>query len=224
VSRVDDQYYLYYSVSTFGSQTSAIGLARSPDLSSWTDLDAIITSDRSKAYNAIDAHLLEANGSKLLTFGSFWNGLYQIQMQTPPTSIQPGAQPYRVSGNSADKAQEGATVFRNGEYYYLFYSKGTCCGYDARKLPAPGKEYKIMVCRSTLPTGGFVDRSGTACTSGGGSVVLESHDWVYGPGGQGVFEDAILGPVSFLEYLRLSVLISPAQETGFELTFWWRRI
>lgn len=43
-----------------------------------------------------------------------------------------------------------------------------------------------MVCRSTSATGGFVDASGKACTGGGGTVVLQSHDFVYGPGGQGV--------------------------------------
>jgi arabinan endo-1,5-alpha-L-arabinosidase len=29
-----------------------------------------------------------------------------------------------------------------------------------------------------------VDEDGTACTDGGGTIVLESHDDVYGPGGQ----------------------------------------
>ena len=29
-----------------------------------------------------------------------------------------------------------------------------------------------------------VDATGTACTNGGGTVVLESHGTVYGPGGQ----------------------------------------
>jgi len=29
-----------------------------------------------------------------------------------------------------------------------------------------------------------VDKTGTACTNGGGTTVLESHGTVYGPGGQ----------------------------------------
>lgn len=60
---------------------------------------------------------------------------------------------------------------------------GICCGYDATR-PAAGAEYKIMMCRSTSGTGGFVDQNGISCTSGGGSVLLPSHDKVYGPGGQ----------------------------------------
>jgi hypothetical protein len=49
-------------------------------------------------------------------------------------------------------------MFKSGNYYYLFYSSGVCCGYDTSR-PASGEEYKIKVCRSTSPTGGFVSVS-----------------------------------------------------------------
>jgi arabinan endo-1,5-alpha-L-arabinosidase len=42
----------------------------------------------------------------------------------------------------------------------------------------------IMMARSTSPTGGFVDQDGVAATDSGGSILLQSHDYVYGPGGQ----------------------------------------
>lgn len=88
--------------------------------------------------------------------------------------------------------------YRSG-YYYLFWSEGICCGYDTSK-PATGAEYKIRVCRSTSATGGFTDKSGTSCTSGGGTTVLESHDAVYGPGGQGLFADSTHGTVLYYHY------------------------
>ena len=63
-----------------------------------------------------------------------------------------------------------------------------------------------MVCRSSVPNGGFVDKSGKACTNGGGSVVLESHGWVYGPGGQGVYFDEVLkGVVLYYHYVDTRV-------------------
>lgn len=195
---VDSTYYLYYSVSTFGSQNSAIGVARSNslDIGTWTDLGSTgVVSDRSRPFNAIDGSLFVIDDSPILTFGSFWQGLYQVQMNRPPTSILSSAQPYQLSFNSADTAQEGPSVFQYGDWYYLFYSKGSCCGYD-RDRPASGKEYKIMACRSSSPTANFVDRDGVACARGGGTTVLESHSWVYGPGGQGVYQDVRLGPVS----------------------------
>lgn len=48
-----------------------------------------------------------------------------------------------------------------------------------------------------------VDKSGVKCTAGGGTTVLESHGWVYGPGGQGVFSDPSLGPVLYYHYGKL---------------------
>ena len=42
----------------------------------------------------------------------------------------------------------------------------------------------IMMARSTSATGGFVDKDGIATTNSGGSILLKSHDYVYGPGGQ----------------------------------------
>lgn len=197
VSLIGNTYYLFYSVSTFGSQSSAIGLARSSsmDIGTWTDLGATgVSSDKTKRFNAIDPNLISVNGTYHMTFGSFWDGIYQVQMNSPPTSVKSGVQPTQILHYNGDGAMEGPAVLRYGEYYYLFFSKGQCCGLD-KSRPAAGKEYRIMVCRSRVSTGGFVDKSGRACTNGGGTVVLESHKWVYGPGGQGVYEDPVHGPV-----------------------------
>ena len=58
-----------------------------------------------------------------------------------------------------------------------------------------------MVCRSTSPTGGFVDKDGIDClTESGGTLVLGSHDDVYAPGGQGVNYDNDLGLVIYYHY------------------------
>ena len=112
----------------------------------------------------------------------------------PPVTISSGTPAAQLSYDSVDTAQEGPYMYRHGGYYYLFVSKGSCCGYD-QKRPARGKEYRISVCRSTSVTGNFVDQSGKSCRDGGGTVVLASHDWLYGPGGQGVYDDPTLGPV-----------------------------
>ena len=53
-------YHLYYAVSTFGSQVSAIGLATNPTLDPsspnyhWTDQGPVITSTNGSPYNTID--------------------------------------------------------------------------------------------------------------------------------------------------------------------------
>ncbi len=190
---------MYYAVSTFGTQNSAIGVARSTtmDVGTWTDLGSTgIVSSSSTAYNAIDPNLIVDNGDYFLTFGSFWNDLYRVRVT--PTVTNGGF--YQVAYDFSDTAIEGPYVFKYGSYYYLFFSKGQCCGYDTN-MPASGKEYRIMVCRGTSAVGPFVDKDGTSCRSGGGTMVLPSHDWVYGPGGQGVMQDPTYGPVSFTLFL-----------------------
>ncbi|TMW63236.1 hypothetical protein Poli38472_002177 [Pythium oligandrum] len=200
VQKVGDTYYLYYSVSTFGSQTSALGVASSKtmDVGTWTDHGSIgVKSDSSKPYNAIDANLLVDGNNHYMTFGSFWKDIYQVKMAGPKKITGSAVQ---VTYDPKFDSIEGAYVFKHGSYYYLFYSQGQCCALDTKR-PAAGKEYKIKVCRSAKPTGGFVDKNGVSCTNGGGTIVLESHDYVYAPGGQGVYQDPIEGPIIYYHYV-----------------------
>jgi arabinan endo-1,5-alpha-L-arabinosidase len=164
VHLVGSTYYLYYSVSTFGSQNSAIGLATSStmDVGSWTDHGATrIASNSSKNYNAIDPNLIAVGSSYYLNFGSFWGDIYQAPMASTPTKAS-GAS-YNIAFNaSGTHAQEGAYMFGYGGYYYLFFSRGICCGYDSSR-PAVGAEYSIMVCRSSSATGNFVSPNSFYC-------------------------------------------------------------
>ncbi|KAM0148513.1 hypothetical protein ACHAPC_000864 [Botrytis cinerea] len=61
VHLVGSTYYMYYAVSTFGSQNSAIGVATSStmEVGSWTDHGATgVASSAGKLYNAIDPNLI----------------------------------------------------------------------------------------------------------------------------------------------------------------------
>lgn len=149
-----------------------------------------------------DPALIEEDGSYYLAFGSFWKDLFVVPMKSTPTAASGSAT--QIAYDASNTAEEGAFIFPHGGYYYLFYSKGQCCGYDTSK-PAAGGEYKIMVCRSSSATSGYVDKDGTACTSGGGTVVLESHGNVYGPGGQGVLQDTTYGPILYYHYVDTTV-------------------
>lgn len=159
VQKVGDTYYLYYSVSSFGSQDSAIGVATSTtlDVNSWTDLGSTgVSSSSGKSYNAIDGNLLYDGSNYYLNFGSFWHDIYQVKMANPPSKVASGSTSTNIAYvPSGTHAQEGSFVYKYGSYYYLFFSVGQCCGYDTSK-PAAGGEYKIQVCRSSSPTGGYV--------------------------------------------------------------------
>ena len=114
IAKVGDLYYLYYSVSEFGSQNSAIGLATSPsmDVGTWTDLGSTgITSKPGSNYNAIDANLIALNeGGYRLTWGSFWGDIYSVAAKNPPKSITGSA--VNVAFNpSGTHAVEGPNLF-----------------------------------------------------------------------------------------------------------------
>lgn len=196
----DGNYYVYYSVSTFGVANSAIGVAVSSDMESgtWTDLGAtgVQSSDGSTDYNAIDAAVFQDGNTWVMYFGSWWSGLFAVDMQSPPTAVAEGSAPVNVIQEPVTTAVEAPYLYKHSSSdYFMFYSQGRCCGYD-EDMPPPGEEYKIMVCKSSSAYGPFVDSSGVSCLEGGGTVVLESHGFVYGAGHQGIFNDPTLGPVS----------------------------
>ena len=158
VHEVDGTYYCYYAVSSFGTQASAIGLATSSsmDPGTWTDYGSIgLSSTDGDDYNTIHPNLFQTSDTNYMTFGSFWGDIFQTTMNADATMVS-GDAPYQIELNdTGTRPSEGSYVFEHGDYYYLFFSSGICCGYDST-MPAPGEEYKIMVCRSDKIDGGYV--------------------------------------------------------------------
>ena len=183
VSYRNGKYYMYYALSTFGSPHSAIGLATSTTGLSgdWQDQGLVIASDSTKPYNAIDPNLtVTPTGQWYLTFGSWNQGIYSIALDST-TGKRPASLPAPVHLAERSGGIEASYVYRHDGFYYLFTSWGTCC------INRSTTTYNIRVGRSTSPTGPFVDRAGTSLLSGGGTLVLEGHDFVQAAGGQGVF-------------------------------------
>ncbi len=183
ISFHNNQYYLYYSASSFGSNRSAIFLATSPTgaTGTWTNQGLVIESQTTDNFNAIDPDLIvDDSGRWWLNFGSFWSGIKQIAIN-PSTGKRADTTIRSIAGRNGG-AIEAPTMFKHGNYYYLWVSFDRCCqGADST--------YRIMVGRSTSPNGPFVDRNGTAMTAGGGTQVLAGHGSIHGPGHQHVFAD-----------------------------------
>ncbi|MDX3643573.1 arabinan endo-1,5-alpha-L-arabinosidase [Streptomyces sp. MB09-02B] len=181
------KYLMYYSVSTFGSNTSAIGLASSTTglPGSWTDRGIVHSSTASSDHNAIDPNLfVDDNGTWWLSFGSWWTGLKMIQID-PSTGKQLSGNTTRYSLASrptGTKAVEAPFVVERGGFYYLFASYDTCCA-------GTGSTYKVKVGRATSVTGPYRDKNGVALMDNGGTPVLESHGRYIGPGGQSILQD-----------------------------------
>jgi len=158
-------------------------------------------------YNILDSSFLTtSDGRNLLSFGSYYTGLYQIPLAATPTELAHGANKHITHlAQNFTKAQptdsiEASYQYARGGWYYLFFSSGWCCS-PKNQWPAPGEEYKIMVCRSKDARGGYVDQAGRECTSSGGTEILGSHDGVFAPGGQGVMDDEeVNGTVLYYHY------------------------
>lgn len=195
-------YYLYYAVSAFGKNTSAIGLATRPTLHTddpackWTDRGLVIQSIPGKTnWNAIDPNLItDKDGTPYLAFGSFWEGLKIVKLK--PNQMEVGGATTdlptiasrfsgtakgnlpAVDGNPPDagvNAIEAPFIYRKGKYFYLFASIDYCC-------KGPQSTYKMIVGRSKKLLGPYLDKNGIAMNKGGGSIVLAGDkDW-YGVG------------------------------------------
>lgn len=185
VSQHDGTYYLYYSASTFGSQSSAIGLATSATglPGSWTDHGEVISSEPGDDFNAIDPSLIvDASGKWWLTLGSYWDGIKMISID-PATGMQSSEDTtiYSLASRSGG-AIEASDMIEHDGAYYLFVAFDRCCaGTDST--------YRVMVGRSDSPTGPFVDQSGIAMLKGGGTEILATNGNVIGPGGADVYSE-----------------------------------
>ena len=91
----DGTYYLYYSVSAFGRNNSAMGVATNTTLDPadpayrWVDRGKVIQSVPGRdMWNAIDAHLVrDADGDPWMSFGSHWGGIKLVRMHPSLTRV-----------------------------------------------------------------------------------------------------------------------------------------
>jgi arabinan endo-1,5-alpha-L-arabinosidase len=177
-------YYLYYSVSAFGKNTSCIGVATnktlhfaSPDFK-WTDHGKLIQSVPGRdMWNAIDPNLvMDEKGVGWLVFGSFWNGMKLTRLDKSLVSLSQPEQWYTVASRprsallpdsvAGDAAIEAPFIFKKEQYYYLFVSFDYCCRGEK-------STYKMVVGRSEKIEGPYTDRDGVPMNLGGGTMVLE---------------------------------------------------
>ena len=162
IVKVGDEYRLYCSNSSFGSQRSCIFLAVSDKADGpFIPKGVVFRSDESMSVNAIDANIIEdvRNGKQYMVYGSFWGGCHIIELNKETgfardTSGQPGIclarRPLWTDG-----AIEGPYIIYNEktDYYYLFVSYASL-----------RSDYNIRVGRSRNVTGPYLDHNGRNMT------------------------------------------------------------
>lgn len=117
IIRFNGRWYMAYSVSTFGRNTSAIGLLsndRLSDTGGWKDEGCIIASRGGRDnWNAIDPNFIVGDdGVPRLVFGSFWDGIQLVRLDST-MHVAKGSSPRtiarRLALNPRKKKSDGGT-------------------------------------------------------------------------------------------------------------------
>lgn len=197
ISYVNGEYRLYYSVSTFGSNRSAIGLATSPTLDpnapdyGWKDHGLVVMSTAEDDFNAIDPNLVvDAEGRQWLALGSFWSGIKLFALDPATGKPAPGSEPYsiarRIAPAGGPAAIEAPFIIGHGGWYYLLVSYDYCC-------KGANSTYYTVVSRARKITGPYRGKDGSEMMAGGGTIFLradlQEQQRFRGPGHAGAFTD-----------------------------------
>ncbi|MFJ9035972.1 arabinan endo-1,5-alpha-L-arabinosidase [Streptomyces sp. NPDC102406] len=179
------RYWLYYAVSSWGTNHSAIGVATSPSglPGTWTDHGKAFASETTDTWNAIDPAVVRADGRLWMAFGSYWSGIRMVELDRRTGKARTDATVHHLATRpDAPYAVEGPAIVRHGRHYYLFASYDACC-------QGVNSTYKIRVGRATSVTGPYVDKDGKPLLAGGGTLLLAGHGRFTGTGGESVFRD-----------------------------------
>ncbi len=182
------QYRLYYAVSTFGSNRSAIGLITTPTLNPasakfhWKDQGIVVRSHRTGDFNAIDPYPFTSPKDKqVLVFGSFWSGIKMVALDERTGLVQRDARLQSLAFRPVSNAIEAPCLYFHAGWYYLFLSFDYCCR-------GVHSTYNIRVGRSRQLQGPYFDASGKSLMEGGGTPLLATRGNFIGPGHCSVLE------------------------------------
>lgn len=173
VTLVGEEFWMYYSFSTWGDPNPGIGLATSKTPEGpFVDHGKVFDSEEIGVTNSIDPFFIQENGKNYLIWGSF-HGLFMTELS--PDGKKTIGQKIQLAGNHL----EAAYIHQKDGFYYLFGSAGTCC--EGAK-----STYRVLVGRSESLSGPYHDSKGNDLMDGkSGELVLEKNpedSGVVGPG------------------------------------------
>lgn len=159
IIKIGSKYFLYYSISSFGSTQSFIGLAKSDNIIGPYKNQGKILSSKSggniELPNSIDPCVKFDKDKKLwLSYGSFFGGIYIIELnKTTGLSKNNKIGTHIAGGKMAPIEGSFITYNKKTDYYYLFLSFGSLVD-----------SYNVRVARSKNIFGPYLDPNGKIMT------------------------------------------------------------
>ncbi len=203
IVRWHDRWLLAYSCSTFGKNTSAIGLMSAKRLNGqWRDEGCLVASrEKRDNWNAIDPCLIVDDQDQLwMAWGSFWDGIQLAKVSLPfpeEDSTGPAGKTIEAPSGAVGGAGAPRTIARRcAPKDTLLAAPNPTSKYAGRNaIEAPfilkhggwyylfvswdyccrgaKSNYRVAVGRSRLVDGPYLDRDGRDMAQGGGTLFLE---------------------------------------------------
>ena len=149
ISYFNGVFHVYYAGSTFGSNSSVIGLATTTSLRTpaWVDQQLVFQSHTTDDFNAIDPNLaFDQSCQPWLAFGSFWDGIKMRKIDATTGMLATDDTTLYSLASRGGGAIEAASIISHNGFYYLFVSFDLCC-------KGVSSTYRTMVGRGTNITG-----------------------------------------------------------------------
>jgi arabinan endo-1,5-alpha-L-arabinosidase len=191
IFKYNDHYRLYYSVSSFGTNASFIGMAESTSPEGpFTDKGEVVKTTPASAMNAIDASVIkdEQSGKMWMHYGSYFGGLHVVELdeQTGLTKT-PGDLGHLVATRADKEARiiEAPEIMYNPDLqlYFLFVSYDPLFTF-----------YNVRVGRSDKADGPFLDFFGNDMAESTNNYPILTHSYMFEnhPGWSGNAHCAVL--------------------------------
>lgn len=172
VMKIDDRYYMYYSLTTsFGSNLSLIGrVSASKATGPYAKNEIIVQSMGGNSDpNCIDPTVFyDKDGGLWMVYGSHYAGIYILKLDKTGLPAEEGYGTLLWKGGSI--VVEGPFIFYNAEldYYYLMTTYGDL-----------SSDYNMRVARSKSPNGPYEDITGldVATKADGGNKLAGNYQF-----------------------------------------------
>lgn len=145
----NNTYYIYYTARRKSDNISCIGVATSkyPDRG-FKDHGVIVSYGK----EAIDGFVYNDNGQLYITFKAYGLDKRPIEILGSKLSadgLKLEGETFSMLKDNDRAGMEGQAILKKGNFYYLFYSAGNCCG--------SGCSYNVRVARATSFRGPYED-------------------------------------------------------------------